>query len=59
MSTIYELQEAANEHLQLLESWPFTRVEIYTRFMAEVGEMLKVMLRKFLDVETLLNDQHN
>ena len=56
---IYELQEAANEHLQLLENWPFTRVEIYTRFMAEVGEMLKVMLRKFLDVETLLNDQHN
>ena len=56
---IYELQEAANEHLQLLENWPFTRVEIYTRFMAEVGEMLKVMLRKFLAVETLLNDQHN
>ena len=56
---IYELQEAANEHLQLLENWPFTRVEIYTRSMAEVGEMLKVTLRKFLDVETLLNDQHN
>ena len=56
---IYELQEAANEHLQLLENWPFTRVEIYTRFMAEVGEMVKVILRKFLAVETLLNDQHN
>ena len=55
---ISELQEAANEHLQLLENWPFTRVEIYKRFMAEVGEMLKVVLRKFLDVETLLNDQH-
>ena len=56
---IYELQEAANEHLQLLESWPFTRVEIYTRFMAEVGEILIATLKKFLDVETLLNDQHN
>ena len=43
---IYELQEAANEHLQLLENWPFTRVEIYTRFMAEVGEMLKVKYAK-------------
>ena len=56
---IYELQEAANEHLQLLENWPFTRVEIYTRSMAEVGEILIATLNIFLDVETLLNDQHN
>ena len=57
--SLRELHEVANGQLQLLENWPFTRVEIYRRFMAEVGEMLKAMLRKFLDVETLLNDQHN
>ena len=57
--SLRELHEVANGQLQLLENWPFTGVEIYTRFMAEVGEMLKVSLRKFLDVETLLNDQHN
>ena len=58
--SVRELHELANEQLQSLEiDWPFTRVEIYTRFMAEVGELLKAMLRTFLDVETLLNDQHN
>ena len=57
--SVRELHEVANEQLQLLRNWPFTRVEIYTRFMAEVREILKAMLRKFLDVETLLNDQHN
>ena len=56
---IYELQEAANEHLQLLENWPFTQVEIYTRLMAEVREILIATLNIFLDVETLLNVQHN
>ena len=58
--SVRELHELANEQLQSFEiDWPFTRVEIYTRFMAEVGELLKAMLRTFLDVETLLNDQHN
>ena len=57
--SVREVLELANEQLQSLENWPFTRVEIYTRFMAEVGELLKAMLRTFLDVETLLNDQHN
>ena len=58
--SVRELHELANEQLQSFEiDWPFTRVEIYTRFMAEAGELLKAMLRKFLDVETLLNDQHN
>ena len=57
--SVRELHGVANEQLQLSRNWPFIRVEIYTRFMAEVGEMLKAMLRKFLDVETLLNDQHN
>ena len=56
---IYELQEAANEHLQLLESWPFTQDDICTRFMAEVGGRLIAILRKFLEVETLLNNQQN
>ena len=57
--SVREVLELANEQLQSLENWPFTRVEIYTRFMAEAGELLKAMLRTFLDVETLLNDQHN
>ena len=57
--SVRELHELANEQLQSLENWPFTRVEIYTRFMAEVGELLKAILRKFLERETLLNDQQN
>jgi hypothetical protein len=44
-------------HLLLFENWPSRQVD--PRFMAEVGERLKAMLRKFLEVETILNDQHN
>ena len=52
-----ELHEDAHEHLLLVENWPSRQVDL--RFMAEVGERLKAMLRKFLEVETLLNDQQN
>ena len=57
--SVREVLELANEQLQSLENWPFTRVEIYRRFMAEVRELLKAILRKFLERETLLNDQQN
>ena len=55
--SVRELHGDAHEHLLLFENWPSRQVD--PRFMAEVGERLKAMLRKFLEVETILNDQHN
>ena len=46
---------------EIIESLPSTqeRSEIGNWQMAEVKEKLKQMLRKFLEVEDVLNDQHN
>jgi hypothetical protein len=55
--SVRELHGDAHEHLLLFENWPSRQVD--PRFMAEVGERLKAMLRKFLEVETIINDEYN
>ena len=55
--SVRELHEDAHEHLLSFENWPSRQVD--HRFMAEVGERLKAMLRKFLEVETIINDEYN
>ena len=55
--SVRELHEDAHEHLIAFENWPSRQDDL--RFMADVGERLKAFLRKFLEVETILNDQQN
>ena len=53
--SVRELLEDASEQVRLFDNWPFTQDAICTRFMTEVGERFKAILRKILEVETLLN----
>ena len=57
--SVRELLEDASEQVRIFDNWPFTQDDICTRFMAEVGGRLIAILRKFLEVETLLNNQQN
>ena len=53
--SVRELLEDASEQVRLFDNWPFTQDAICTRFMTDVGERFKAILRKILEVETLLN----
>ena len=57
--SVRELLEDASEQVRLFENWPFTQDGICTRFMTEVGGRFKAIIRTFLEVETLLNNQQN